>query len=80
MPSILDSITDIHVGYNLVLNLVINGMPSILANNNITSNCSLEVLNLVINGMPSIQNRIKELLENAKHVLNLVINGMPSIL
>ena len=29
MPSILDTITDIHVGYS-VLNLIISGMPSIL--------------------------------------------------
>ena len=61
-----------------VLNLVINGIPSILG-------CVfgifrvMEVLNLVINGIPSIQLH-KEYEQKVNNiVLNLVINGIPSI-
>ena len=66
-------------GYEeLVLNLVINGMPSIL-NMSITPVRGDDVLNLVINGMPSILDKTINCL-NSFIVLNLVINGMPSIL
>jgi len=39
----------------MVLNLIINGIPSILKNWSSLMN-SVEVLNLIINGIPSIQN------------------------
>ena len=42
---------------NFVLNLVINGLPSILKNNILLTKQNIyAVLNLVINGLPSIQN------------------------
>ena len=63
-----------------VLNLVINGLPSILFVKEF-KNVSLEVLNLVINGLPSIQKLSKEQRRTLvwAAVLNLVINGLPSI-
>ena len=61
-----------------VLNLVINGMPSI-RNHTIWKKSNFEVLNLVINGMPSIQILNLNGGKNYERVLNLVINGMPSI-
>ena len=44
--------------FPIVLNLIINGLPSILskASTSFTSKC--KVLNLIINGLPSIQNMI----------------------
>ena len=62
-----------------VLNLIINGIPSI-PNNNVTSNCSLEVLNLIINGIPSILMKSLGVVGGISQVLNLIINGIPSIL
>ena len=41
-----------------VLNLVINGWPSIHVDKDIDSILNLQVLNLVINGWPSIQKRL----------------------
>ena len=61
-----------------VLNLIINGIPSILK---ILGGIRYEntVLNLIINGIPSIPYfpfwRKKHIV-----VLNLIINGIPSIL
>ena len=42
------------VGLALVLNLVINGLPSIQKKNKDAGVFDLGVLNLVINGLPSI--------------------------
>ena len=62
-----------------VLNLIINGLPSILADMQGKS-CYLGVLNLIINGLPSIPSKsIWRSCRNFK-VLNLIINGLPSIL
>ena len=41
--------------YFIVLNLVINGIPSILLYTNGENQRKFQVLNLVINGIPSIQ-------------------------
>ena len=66
-------------GLTDVLNLVINGLPSIQITIKFLMELSTWVLNLVINGLPSI------LLHQQLHhsyllqVLNLVINGLPSI-
>ena len=48
-----------------VLNLVINGLPSIL-NQTVHLVLIFVVLNLVINGLPSIH--IKSIQENSKHI------------
>ena len=64
-----------------VLNLVINGLPSILNTKRSYSFTNISVLNLVINGLPSIrgiEDKSYELMNKMK-VLNLVINGLPSI-
>ena len=66
-----------------VLNLVINGLPSILILKvKFMKNLCMIVLNLVINGLPSIQMGVFSTndLEDLEKVLNLVINGLPSIL
>ena len=64
-----------------VLNLVINGLPSILDSFRRSSEYFPEVLNLVINGLPSIPKNLKiKLVYTLITVLNLVINGLPSIL
>ena len=42
-----------------VLNLIINGIPSILAILYMLSQKKAMVLNLIINGIPSIQRRMK---------------------
>ncbi len=64
-----------------VLNLVINGMPSIHNALLTVHNKDLDiVLNLVINGMPSILLGMIRCKCWKNGVLNLVINGMPSIL
>ena len=62
----------------LVLNLVINGWPSILTKGIEISEGIYGVLNLVINGWPSIH-VVLSLLKYYFDVLNLVINGWPSI-
>ena len=53
MPSILFSISS-KANNSSVLNLVINGMPSILVETWTKAGKKGYVLNLVINGMPSI--------------------------
>ena len=62
-----------------VLNLIINGIPSILEDFGKVLTENLEVLNLIINGIPSIH-YIQDKVVNRKIVLNLIINGIPSIL
>ena len=62
-----------------VLNLIINGIPSILAKELIKFFDSVGVLNLIINGIPSIQKMAKLYIFNTTIVLNLIINGIPSI-
>ena len=65
--------------YAKVLNLVINGWPSILITFVWMMEIStIQVLNLVINGWPSIRWK-KRSVRNTIWVLNLVINGWPSI-
>ena len=54
MPSILKIMAETQKFKPKVLNLVINGMPSILLYTSIYSINNIRVLNLVINGMPSI--------------------------
>ena len=61
-----------------VLNLVINGIPSILEYIRRRWDLHGKVLNLVINGIPSIQSEENVVFINI-YVLNLVINGIPSI-
>ena len=63
-----------------VLNLIINGLPSIHKKcREFYKNIPRNVLNLIINGLPSIP-KIQELIkEDLKGVLNLIINGLPSI-
>ena len=64
----------------IVLNLIINGLPSILQITKIIGTSKTWVLNLIINGLPSIQNENLPFLPNIVHnVLNLIINGLPSI-
>ena len=66
-----------------VLNLVINGLPSILRDASFEMvTAPIVVLNLVINGLPSIPLVLKDLYfcNFCCFVLNLVINGLPSIL
>ena len=64
--------------YTKVLNLIINGLPSIhLILVFLWRVCS--VLNLIINGLPSIQKIILNIFFK-DFVLNLIINGLPSIL
>ena len=71
-------VLETHLG---VLNLVINGMPSILRMVATNNTINMYVLNLVINGMPSIPfNKMLDSFRRSTEVLNLVINGMPSIL
>ena len=61
-----------------VLNLIINGLPSILSLWEDGLNLMYGVLNLIINGLPSI---LEDLNCNKYYskVLNLIINGLPSI-
>ena len=63
----------------LVLNLVINGIPSIPHEVWFILDHYFNVLNLVINGIPSIRLFYRKG-SNKYWVLNLVINGIPSIL
>ena len=60
-----------------VLNLIINGLPSIHINKSIHKLLVI-VLNLIINGLPSIRIETGVIAE-ACMVLNLIINGLPSI-
>ena len=63
-----------------VLNLIINGIPSILCSEGDKSKTPLiVVLNLIINGIPSILKSIN-VSTGIITVLNLIINGIPSIL
>ena len=61
-----------------VLNLIINGLPSIQLLK-VSINMLLLVLNLIINGLPSIRVIINITNNNKLNVLNLIINGLPSI-
>ena len=64
----------------IVLNLIINGLPSILKKLFISLFIkTFTVLNLIINGLPSILDCVK-VARLKKSVLNLIINGLPSIL
>ena len=65
--------------YRKVLNLIINGIPSILPEVSYVSIMD-EVLNLIINGIPSILEEMTLLQRVSGTVLNLIINGIPSIL
>ena len=66
---------------NKLLNLIINGLPSIpnVFSQNTTKK-SLLILNLIINGLPSIPliNDLTRVL-CCRIILNLIINGLPSI-
>ena len=62
-----------------VLNLIINGLPSILLKGFLFIVILILVLNLIINGLPSIQCIMLPWLQNLRQVLNLIINGLPSI-
>ena len=64
---------------DMVLNLIINGLPSKQeAKSIIASNPSfISVLNLIINGLPSKQ-CLDYCKEKGYEVLNLIINGLPS--
>ena len=66
--------------YDFVLNLIINGLPSIRLDTIMSSLFNLHVLNLIINGLPSILRKKKQELKKLfVIVLNLIINGLPSI-
>ena len=64
----------------VVLNLIINGLPSIWKSINLRKIEGL-VLNLIINGLPSIllSGVQSECKNETVLVLNLIINGLPSI-
>ena len=62
-----------------VLNLIINGLPSILRRFKMTTLFNETVLNLIINGLPSILMDQVKIIELCQEVLNLIINGLPSI-
>ena len=66
----------------IVLNLIINGLPSIPKNIEVILQWSdTEVLNLIINGLPSIHIQYSSTFDAGNNaVLNLIINGLPSIL
>ena len=61
-----------------VLNLIINGIPSILKIIK-AQVFPVLVLNLIINGIPSIPKDILYRYLKKRLVLNLIINGIPSI-
>ena len=61
-----------------VLNLIINGLPSILKISLGTIKGRHQVLNLIINGLPSIPETMS-FEDYEALVLNLIINGLPSI-
>ena len=62
-----------------VLNLIINGIPSIQEMVKDKSVSLNQVLNLIINGIPSILPSEEETKKIIEEVLNLIINGIPSI-
>ena len=62
-----------------VLNLIINGLPSILLKVPKDKLWKVQVLNLIINGLPSILKSEGSSVGMVKAVLNLIINGLPSI-
>ena len=64
--------------FSEVLNLIINGIPSILYLDIHNNPVYYGVLNLIINGIPSILKNNGNRFEMVK-VLNLIINGIPSI-
>ena len=74
LTSTTGNITDLMA----VLNLVINGWPSIQLHFALLE-LSETVLNLVINGWPSIRELLARNPGVYVAVLNLVINGWPSI-
>ena len=57
MPSILDTITDVHVGYNLCFKPYYNWNAFNTADNYNNPQYKYVVLNLIITGMPSILRR-----------------------
>ena len=62
----------------MVLNLIINGLPSKLRWYDRKRNRIGGVLNLIINGLPS-KHAVRVALEKSGFlVLNLIINGLPS--
>ena len=64
-----------------VLNLIINGLPSIPKKvQNVWQSLRTWVLNLIINGLPSIPPIVELETKFFRVVLNLIINGLPSIL
>ena len=63
-----------------VLNLIINGIPSIHPIISSPSRTICIVLNLIINGIPSILLLDTIVQQVLLVVLNLIINGIPSIL
>ena len=63
----------------MVLNLIINGLPSIQGQDNEDLSPECNVLNLIINGLPSILKKLIRWLQLLLIVLNLIINGLPSI-
>ena len=65
--------------WNVVLNLIINGIPSIQDLYKISLDL-IEVLNLVISGISSIPVEEDNISRWCNWVLNLVISGIPSIL
>ena len=67
---------------SIVLNLIINGLPSIREKKENNEDYKLfVVLNLIINGLPSIQTTSDGSdIIYVSSVLNLIINGLPSIL
>ena len=62
-----------------VLNLIINGIPSI-PYESLIREAGFQVLNLIINGIPSILDKENLAKPKEEAVLNLIINGIPSIL
>ena len=64
--------------YEEVLNLIINGIPSIRYIGETPIMHSI-VLNLIINGIPSIRKHLINRIMSLQLVLNLIINGIPSI-
>ena len=63
----------------MVLNLIINGIPSIPRMKLTDLPFHLSVLNLIINGIPSIRISWYDFSGLDSQVLNLIINGIPSI-
>ena len=63
--------------WGLVLNLIINGLPSKQNILTIGAISFIFVLNLIINGLPS-KLVIRRLSMVQETVLNLIINGLPS--